>query len=725
MFKSLYILPLVLLPAGLCLAQDNDQRKPFETSKSQSLDEVTVTGKPNRYGEQEASPSLRVRTPLIELPQNIQVINENVLKDQQIQSMSDGITRNVSGLVRLEHWGDLYTNISSRGSQVQAFRNGFNVVNSFWGPLTEDMSFVERIEFVKGPAGFMLSSGDPSGLYNVVTKKPTGLSRREVSMSLGSFQLYRTTFDIEGRLSRNGKLLYRLNLAAQNKGSHRPNEFNDRYALAPVISYQFNDKTKMSLEYNYQMANMSNVGSYYVFSPGGFADLPVDFTALPGGLPATRIHDHSLYLNIEHKLNERWTLTGQASRFIYSQSGSSMWPNAVNPDGTMIRSISVWDAYSTMTMAQAFLQGDWETGPLRHRILAGLDMANKKYMADWGQSHALDLPTAPFDPRNPNLGVPGNGYPDFDRETPLSERAQLAFGLIDQSYSSLYLQDEIQFFENRVRLTLAGRFTDLSQSIYGAPADEAQHFSPRAGISLSLDRNTSLYGLFDQAFIPQTGRLRNGDIAKPITGDNYEIGLKRDWLDGRWSTSITGFRTYKNHELVADPNSDPSLGLSIELGKKLATGVELDIKGQVAQGLQLIANYAYTDSRILELAPDVVGMKVGDLVPGFATHTANLWASYRISRGALRGWGVSAGMTYLGDRATYWDPAPDSQKELPDYSKVDAGLFWEGQQLRVQLQVFNLLDEYLYSGSYYPYLQAYSWQSEAPRNFRMTIAYRF
>ena len=42
------------------------------------------------------------------------------------------------------------------------------------GPLTEDMSMVERIEFVKGPAGFMLANGDPSGFYNVVTKKPSG-----------------------------------------------------------------------------------------------------------------------------------------------------------------------------------------------------------------------------------------------------------------------------------------------------------------------------------------------------------------------------------------------------------------------------------------------------------------------------------------------------------------------------------------------------------------------
>lgn len=723
MYKSLYTLSL-MLSAGICLAQDTE-RRPFENPSTQKLEEVTVTGNTNRYGTEEPSRSLKLRTPLLQIPQNVQVVNELVLKDQQVISMSDGITRNVSGLVRMEHWGDLYTNISARGAQVQAFRNGFNVVNSYWGPLTEDMSFVDRIEFVKGPAGFMLSSGDPAGLYNVVTKKPTGIPSREISMTMGSFQLYRTTLDIDGKLSKNGKLLYRLNLAAQNKGSHRPNEFNDRYVIAPVISYQWNEKTRMSLEYNYQRAHMSDVGSYYVFAPAGFATLPVDFTSLPGGLPATNIDDHSFYLNIEHQLGQGWTLTGQASRFIYNQTGSSMWPSAVNPDGTMIRSVGVWDAFSTMTMGQAFIQGDVQTGSIGHRILGGLDMANKHYIADWGQSHDLDLPGSPFDPKNPDLGIPANGYPSFDRETPLAQRAQMAFGLIDQSYSSLYLQDELQFFDRRVRLTLAGRYTDLSQSIYGAPADEAQRFTPRVGMSISLDRNTSVYGLFDQAFIPQTGRLRNGDLARPVTGDNYEIGLKKDWLGGRWSTTLAAYRTLKNNEIVADPLSNPSLGLSIELGQKLATGIEFDIKGQIFPGFQLVANYAFTESRVLKLAPDVVGLREGDLVPGFARHTANLWGTYRVQQGLLRGWGLSGGFTYLGGRATYWNPAPNGQKELEDYTRVDAGLFWEGQQVRVQFQVSNLLDQYLYSGSYYTSFQAYSWQSEPPRNYRMTIAYRF
>ncbi|HTG65977.1 MAG TPA: carboxypeptidase-like regulatory domain-containing protein, partial [Flavobacterium sp.] len=173
------------------------------TENKEELNEVIV--KKNKYKQDKPSLSLRLNTPVLEIPQNIQIISGQTLKDQQITSMSDGVIRNVSGAVRLEHWGDMYTNISMRGSQIQAFRNGFNVVSSFWGPLTEDMSFVDHIEFVKGPAGFMLSSGDPSGLYNVVTKKPTGITKGEVSVMGGSFDFYRASLDLDGKLDKKGK----------------------------------------------------------------------------------------------------------------------------------------------------------------------------------------------------------------------------------------------------------------------------------------------------------------------------------------------------------------------------------------------------------------------------------------------------------------------------------------------------------------------------------------
>jgi len=687
------------------------------------LQEVVIKDA-SQYKSNEVSSSLRLMTPIQETPQNIQIVTSKTLSDQQVISMSDGLIRNVSGAARLEHWGDLYANITMRGSQIQAFRNGFNVVSSFWGPLTEDVSFIDHVEFVKGPAGFMLANGDPSGLYNVVTKKPTGQTKGEASFTMGSYGLYRTSLDLDGKLNKSGKLLYRLNLAGQNKNSHRPYESNDRYSVAPVISYQIDDKTKLTAEYTMQYAKMTDVGSFYIFSPKGYATLPVDFTTMPPGLEPTKIKDQSLFLNLQHQLNTDWKLTVQAAYFNYQQRGSSMWPSQVNPDGTMIRSVGIWDAKSEMTLAQAFVNGSVVTGGITHKILGGLDVGSKDYMADWGQSHALDDSVHTFNPAAPNYGLPFNGFPSFDRTTSLEARAVRAGGLMDQKYTGIYVQDELAFLNNKIRLTLAGRYTYVSQSSWGGAPETAKHFTPRVGLSISIDKQTSLYALYDQAFLPQSGKLSSGTV-KPITGNNTEFGVKKDWADGSWNTTVSFYRILKNNELTGDPNAPQNSGLSIVLGQKRAQGIEFDLRGTIVKGLNLVANYAYTDSEITKVTEGVTDYKKGDVIPGFSKHTVNTWLSYKIQRGALQGTGFSGGFTYLVDRAMSNWSATNTSMNLPDYFKLDGGVFWEKDKIKLTLNVFNVLDKYLYSGGYYTYLSAYNWQTEAPRNYRVSIAYKF
>lgn len=689
----------------------------------QALEEITVAGKNNRYKISLPSASLRLNEPLLEAPQNIQTVTNQFIKDQQIISMSDGLIRNVSGAVRVEHWGDMYTNITMRGSQIQAMRNGFNVVSSFWGPLTEDMSFVDHIEFVKGPAGFMLGNGDPSGMYNVVTKKPTGFNKGEVSFTLGSFDLYRTTVDFDHKLTSDGKLLFRLNAAVQNKGSFRPYEQNDRYSFAPVLSYQITDKTKITAEYTFQNAKMTEVGSYYIFSPNGYATYPRELTMTQPGLPATRINDQSLFLNLQHNFDDNWKLTAQAAYFKYDQVGYSSWPSAVNANSTVIRNVGIWDAESSMKLAQLFINGQAKTGGINHRILAGFDGGKKNYMADWGQSHDLDLASSPFDLNNPNYGFPTNGFPDFDRTTPLTQRAINAGGLMDSKYLSGYAQDELGFFNNKVRLTLAGRYTFVSQAAWGGAPDKAKKVTPRVGLSVSLDKNTAVYAVYDEAFTPQSGLIRNGGKVEPITGTNNEIGIKKEWFDGKWNTTLSAYRILKQNELTADPTNTPGQNFSVVLGEKRSQGIEFDLRGKITDGLTLIANYAYTDSKVTEVAQGVTGINVGDVIPGFAKHVSNAWLTYTLQDGALKGSGISAGFTYLAGRAT--DTWSVGLQKLPNYFKLDGGLFYERSKFKITGNAFNILNKYLFSGSYYEWLNAYYYQAEAPRNYRVSVAYKF
>lgn len=680
------------------------------------LQGIIVTGNRNSFKADRTSQSLRITTPLLEVPQNIQVVTNKVLASQNIISMSDGVTRNVSGATRLEHWGDLYTRINARGGRLAAFRNGVNVTSD-WGPLTEDMSFVDHIEFVKGPAGFMMSNGEPAGIYNVVTKKPTGIQKGEATITYGSFDLLRATLDLDGKLDKPGKVLYRLNLMGQTKNSFRDYEFNDRYSIAPVISYQLDEKTLLTAEYTYQHVDMSDLGSAYVFATEGYAVYPKNFSMSNPGIAPNKVNEHSIFVNMQHQLDDNWKLTAQIAHFNFKQRASDIWPNTVLPEGKVIRDLYTFDADIKNTYGQAFVNGDVTTGRVHHRILAGLDVGSKEALYDWGQVFQLDSANGGyFDALNPNYGPPVNGFPSFDRTTGMSTRA---VDRVNQSYTGLYFQDELGFFDNKLRLTLAGRFTYVKEGEM-----EDKQFTPRAGISFSIDRSTSVYALYDQSFIPQTGNLRSGNPPKPITGNNIEFGVKKNWFDGKLSTTVAAYRIIKNNELSPDPFSTPAEPYVLQLGQSRAEGVEVDVMGEIVNGLSVVANYAFTDSYVSKEG-DSWGSIIakGTRIAGYAKHNLNTWFTYTLQQGALKGAGISAGFLYQAERSSWsWTTEP-SRMSLPNYFRLDGGLFWEKKKIRLTANVFNILDEYLYTGA--DYGNFYYWQAEPPRDIRFSIAYKF
>ncbi|NQD70649.1 TonB-dependent receptor [Sphingobacterium shayense] len=698
-----------------------------------TLKEVLVSGHRGMV-EQHPSNSLRVQTPLIELAQNVQVINSEILSKQQSFNLADGLYKNVSGISRQTHWNDLYVNISMRGSQIQAFRNGMNIVASYWGPLSEDMATVERVEFIKGPAGFMMSSGDPAGIYNVVTKKPTGEQKGEVTFSLGSFDMYRTTLDLDGRLSSNGKLLYRLNVAGSSSASFRPNEDSKRLTIAPVISYQLGENTKAIFEYTYQKAKMTDIGSAYLFSPFGFKSLPRDFTFSTVGLEPLNIDEHNTFLTIEHDFSSNWKLTAQGSYFNYNQIGASSWPKDVFPDGKMLRKTDIWDAQSEMQLGQLFLNGNFNTGKVKHRILAGIDLGKKEYFADWNTGLVLDtLNGGEFDPQNPIYSFDTN-RPDtltFDRSLPLKTRAFNGGGLMNSSYSSIYVQDELGFFDNSLRITLAARYTSMSVGTWGDAPINSKKVTPRLGFSYSIDKNTSVYGLYDQAFLPQRqGNLHDGSEIKPITGDNIELGAKRNWADGRWNTTLSAYRIVKNHELTS---YGPRPEDVIEIGQKRVQGIEFDIKGELYKGINLIANYAYTDAIISKVNQGVntdeqLNFFEGQRLAGSDKHIVNVWLDYEIQSGVAKGLGIMAGMNSNLDRGTGSYSIDLPETNIEDYLRFDAGLSYRKDRWYTNLNIQNLFDKYLVEGggvSNFSSGSVYSWQAGAPRNFRMTVGYKF
>jgi iron complex outermembrane receptor protein len=721
---TLLFTPIGMQPQQLVVsvkAGETLQLAPVPLAETLSeLEQVVITGTPtNQYTTNVPSRALRLQGPLVEAPQNIQVIPRQVLQDQQSLDMLESVSRNVSGVQMIEHWGN-FARINMRGFKIPAFRNGMNV-DLPWGPLTEDISMIDRIEFVKGPAGFMLSSGEPGGLYNVVTKKPDADAEQEVTVTAGSFNTLRSTLDLGGRLSSDGRLLYRLNAMGSTKGSHRDYEFNNRFTLAPSLRYQLSGKTSLTAEYIYQYSQMSVVGAAYVFSPKAYGDLPRNFTLAEPNIDPTHIREHNAFVSLDHALSNNWNLTAQLGYLHYEQVGSSLWPSSVEADGTIVRGLNIWDALNESKLGQLFLNGSVQTGAIGHKILAGVDLGHKDYYADWFQGGDFQG-ISPFNIYDPVHGVPSEALPGFDRSQSIRKRAYGSYAaIVGQRYSSLYLQDQLEFFKNRVRLTLAGRYTDYSGWSYGSTTTDAV-FSPRAGLSITLAPNTSVYGLYDQSFIPQAGSTIEGELFVPVRANNLEAGLKRSWAEGRWNSTLTAYRITKTNVVVGHPDPEV-LALNphaqLQLGEVQSKGIEFDVQGEIVSGLQLILNYANTQ---VEITEDTNEDLIGTRVAGHARHMTNGWLKYSFQRNTLEGLGIALGYQYQLDRSS-WSWGADNTSALPDYFRLDGALSWQQDKLRVGLNVNNLLNQYLYSGSAYG--SYYYWQTEPGTNLRLQLGYKF
>jgi iron complex outermembrane receptor protein len=683
-----------------------------------TLGEAVVTSKYYRqYTAQTVSSALRLQTPLLELSQNIQAVTPEVIFDQGSFNVTEGVSRNVSGVTRFEISNNLGPYLLMRGGQIASLRNGVDLTPIYRGPVPDDAAIIDRVEFVKGPSSFMNNIGDPAGSFNTVTKQPTGASHYGLSAMLGSYDFYRLAADVGGKLLTSGKLQYRLNAMAMRSNSFVQGDFNKRLLVAPVLKYQFSDRTYLAAEYTFQ-AFSYGLYSPIVMTPGGYGSLPRDFTISEASLPPIRVRDHSGFLTLGHQFNANWQLTARAAFLVDNAEGIYLWVtgvNAANPN-VLLRNPKYDLNRSQVLSQQAFVNGKFTTGALTHQLLAGVDANQKKFLAasyvEYDKTLAGALVYYPLDVASPRYGAEIPGY---------APPTGLAARNTEQTitYHSLYALDEVALLGNKLRITPGLRYTAVQTSnvVAGvASASRDQVVTPRLGISYSVLPSLSVYGLYDRTLVPQAGTTSTGAAIDPLQGANRELGVKKNWLDGRWTSAVALYYITRSSIIATDPNN--SL-YRIQVGENHAQGVDVDVVGQVVRGLNVVVNYAYTDSKIDQ---DVNPLLVGARTPLYVKHVHNTWLNYELPPRVVRGLSVSLGYQYQAGRGERYAVA--SPRATPDYFRLDGGVGWQSAHLKINLLLNNLLNHDLIAtpwqrnGLYY-------WVPQAGLNGRLTASYTF
>ncbi|WP_281638098.1 TonB-dependent receptor [Flavobacterium marginilacus] len=687
-------------------------------SSEQQLNEVVITSN-KKYVAEKVSSSLRLNAELIEIPQNIMVTTRQTILDYGALNKNDMI-RSVSGITKT-YGNDLDSSLLIRGTDATygTYRNG--VGGPIWWNAQEDASMIERIEFVKGPAGFMLANSEPGGLVNTVTKQPTHTRINEVSFGLGSFNMMRASLDLGGELSKNGKLTYRFNTGYQQSAQfYKLGNFN-RFFIAPVLKYEFDENTCLTVEHNYVKAVTAHNNFEQITINKKFFALPIDMAMNDPNVGNYLGADVYNRAHLQHKINENWKLNAQTAYMTTDWDGMSLYVNSLSPTkDTIYRTVSKSDWFGKLFNTQLFLDGKFNTGKkLEHKVLIGLDYGSgsegSTYGGDYSNAKRLQLSI-----NNPTYYV----SKDSLRYIPADN---VGSWMSTNKWQAIYVQDHLKIAEKFI-ITLAGRYTKLITGQDYNTAEDPEYeiatnkFTPRFGLTYLLSDKISFFGLYDESFLPQRGAVYGAGRLKPLTGSNTEFGIKGLFLNKQLVLNASFYNIKKNDVGISDPIHD---SFYLQTGQVTSTGVEFDIVGQITQNLSINANYSFTNARVTKDSnPNLIGIENR----GTPDQTFNSFIKYKINEGVFNGLGFGFGSQYMGKRSAVYTGWGDEfgNKYLPTYTIFDASVSYTYKKWNIGFNLYNLTNKkYVSSGYYNPDADEFIFAPGSPINFRLQTAVRF
>ncbi|MFT4154447.1 TonB-dependent siderophore receptor [Parafilimonas sp.] len=679
----------------------------LKLSQSQ-LQEVTVSTSLKTYTTNKISESLRLNQELIEVPQNISVATAQTIKDLGAVSSSE-IMRTSAGISALGANQDI--GISIRGTEMyySILRNGVGA--GYWYNMELDPGMIERAEFIKGPAGYMVSNTEPGGLANFVTKQPTHEKIVAVNFGFGSWNMMRTTVDLGGEFKKGGSLTYRLNAGYQQQDAFYDFGYLKKYYVAGALKFEVDKNTDLSFEYNYVRGHQLSDG-HTLQTIDGKRVLPDKFAVVDPNTDGTVSADHYFRFHAKHKLSDNWNLNAQAA-YVFGPWGGYMMGINYEPvvNDSLYRQTWLTDWRNRLFTAQAFLDGTFNTGSMEHKVLIGIDYGDNWTRStgggDWSGNPALAL-----DITDPVYYLDEAVLKDFDPKD--------WDNIWGNHYSALYLQYNVKFFKKLI-VTLAGRYTsNVTWSNYSDPYVQTdKRVTPRLGLTWMFTDNISAYALYDQAFVPQSGRSFTGQVFNPLTGDDKEIGFKSFWLNKKLSANATAYRVTKNNVLTTDPQHPD---FQVQTGQITSKGIEVDINGNLTKGLNIMANYAYTDSRVTKSNDST---QLGLYSYGSAKNMANLFAKYRFSEGLLHGFSIGGGVQYVGKRTYAYDATKMHDQMMPAYTLLEATIGYTLRNFYVNLNAYNLANKKYITNGYAIDDVDYSYNPGEPVNFRIDFGINF
>lgn len=651
-----------------------------EGEAAASVDEVVVTGRAQKLYRVEDVTVGKLPAEPLESSQTVQVINEELIRDQGARDAQD-LYRNIGGVTFFS-----YAGVTARGfRQEEIFFDGLRG-DPYAGFSVPQLFNIERLEFLKGPAGMLYGPGAPGGLFNYVTKKPQDVFAARATAVVGTEGRKGGSAEVTGPLPMDG-VSARVGAFYEDRSTPRRGAGNEALILDGGLKYDFalGDLTLQATRYEQDLA-ANRLRGVPVDARGKFiADRrwnhnePTDFLNFESDVfqatlnlqPAESLtlsaavrYADSLETQQYHEPQGLFDSDGDG---VVDATRRQFRDQIRNQDNWSLGVNGVWTGAVGAVESRVLFGGDW------FRQDASLDNRN----VTGGTTARAGLPP-PLSLLEPVYGVVATStyaLPAYVRTT------------TDQKRLGGYL-----LYEATVGplIATAGARYDEFEDASGATVFEDEALTWRAGLVYRLRPDVSLYAQWAQSFEPQAATsqtpLAGGPFA-PTEGEMFEGGVKTELLGGRLQTTAAAYHITRTNILQADPRGDvdgDGVNDSVAFGEIVSKGFELSMAADVTPDWVVTAQYSYNDTRITkDNGRTILSNAVGDRFANAPENTFGFWTRYQFPGLGLA---LALGGDYVDVRRSI-----SGQKVRP-YTIFDASVIYTRGPWQALVRVSNLFD---------------------------------
>lgn len=604
------------------------------------LGTVTVSAAADRGAASEGSNSYTPRRTSIgkteqtlrEIPQSVTVVTRQQMDDQNATNLSDVLS--AAAGITLYGNANGASSFSTRRNYMMVQYDGVPGFGSLGGNQF-DMSMYDRIEILRGPSGVLQGAGDPSGVANLVRKRPLREQALGAAMSVGSWKNVHAEVDANLPLTEDGRLRARAVLAGDNRHFFYDRARDSNRMGYGIVEWDLTSSTTVALSMAYQRSKPTSFSGFPAYNDGsGFLGLPRS-TNLDA--PWTQYHrsTRETVFDLSHRFNDDWTLKGVVRRRDADHDYLNGLPRGgVNRD-TGLGSVLVGrgETESLNLGADLHLAGKYRAWGQEHSLLVGYNY--DRYRSDSGGASRTASGVDIRDPRVYDDLFPG----------PITNRSGNR-----TTQSGFYTMNRFKILDSWA-VILGGRLTDYqneTRTIAPTPADWTRagrararsEFSPYVATVIDLSANLSLYASYADIFVPQTAIQWGGGVVEPRVGWQGEVGVKGSFFNDQLNASLGFYRIRDENRAIQDPDpthvgsvcgSTPTSTCSLAAGLVQVEGIDLELSGQLTPRLQLVTSYTYSTGKYLRDSDNADGMTGQPYNEWIPKHLFKFWAKYQVA----------------------------------------------------------------------------------------------